>query len=321
MSPEKSTIVRTLQNGARRAGTRALAAAGGAAYAEYLWFRPPPAPSVERRESRTPVGGTPFTLRVATTGCDEVELRGRVYGPEGVPVAYLVHGWGGWWQQLSNLVMPLVGSGFRVVAFDAPSHGSSGGGAFGPTSTTVVEMAEAFTSVVTAFGPAGVVVAHSLGAQVATWAREFGVEPRGYVFVAPMVSVEPIVESFGRMLGLGARRRARLAMRVEQRIGVPMAELNLVARARRDGPHLPSMLAIHDLADSETPAAGSIALTEQWPESDLMLTEDLGHRRVLWEPSVVRSAVRFAQDAAGPQPILSITSGRMSGREPSGAIV
>ncbi|HET7279545.1 MAG TPA: alpha/beta fold hydrolase [Dermatophilaceae bacterium] len=321
MSLEKSTIVRSIRYSSRRAGTRALAAVSGAAYAEYLWFRRPEPPPLDRRESRTPVGGTPFTLPVATSRADEVEVTGRVYGPEGLPVAYLVHGWGGWWQQFSNLVMPLVARGFRVVAFDAPSHGSSGAGAFGPRSTTVVEMAEAFKAVVTALGPAGVVVAHSLGAMVTTWARELGVEASGYVFIAPAVSVEPIVEEFGRMLGLGSRRRQQLAARLERHIGVPMADFDLVARARREGARLPSMLAIHDVADAETPAAGSIALTDHWPESDLLLTEGLGHRRVLWQPMVVQTAVKFAQDAARAQPIRSITSGPRSGREPSGAIV
>jgi hypothetical protein len=133
--------------------------------------------------------------------------------------------------------------------------------------------------------------------------------------------VEPIVEEFGRMLGLGFRRRQQLAARLERHIGVPMADFNLVARARREGSRLPCMLAIHDVADAETPAGGSIALTDHWPESDLFLTEELGHRRVLWEPIVVQTAVRFARDAARAQPIRSITSGPRSGREPSGAIV
>ena len=40
------------------------------------------------------------------------------------PVVYLVHGWAGHRGQLAAFVPPLVAYGYRVVAFDAPSHGA-----------------------------------------------------------------------------------------------------------------------------------------------------------------------------------------------------
>ncbi len=321
MSLTKSTIVRTIQTTTQSAANRALAAAGGAAYAEYLWFRLPSTPSVDRRESRTPVGGTPFTIYGHGLTGARIEVSGRVYGPEGLPVAYLVHGWGGWWQQLGSLVMPLVAAGFRVVAYDAPSQGSSRAGAHGPRSTTVVEMAEALHLAVTAYGPASVVFAHSLGAMASTWARELGVEAGAYVFVAPAVSVQPVVDYFGNLLGLSARRRRQLASRVERHVGVSMGDLDVVGRARGEGASLPPLLAVHDRLDVETPVEGSIVLTDQWPGAELVLTDGMGHRRVLWDPRVVETSVSFAAAAVGAQSIRSITNGRMSGREPSGAIV
>jgi pimeloyl-ACP methyl ester carboxylesterase len=321
MSTQKRTIVRSIRRHGRHAGGRALTRLGGARYAEQLWFRLPDVPSSESRERRTPVGGTSFTLRSTTSAGQELAVSGRVYGPEGLPVAYLVHGWGGWWQQLGALVMPLVESGFRVVAYDAPSQGGSPPGRYGPRSTTVVEMAEAFAAVVTEYGPAGVVVAHSLGAVATTWARGLGVQPRGYVLIAPVVSVEPLVDRFGRVLGLGGRQRAEFAQRLERRIGLPMGDFDLVALARDAGVQLPPMLAVHDRSDTESPADRSVALVDAWPAGELVLTEGLGHRKLLGEPDVVRAAVAFAQEAAGAQPIRSMTRGGWSGREPAGATV
>ena len=39
----------------------------------------------------------------------------------------LIHGWNGRGTQLSAFVKPLLHSGFRVLAFDAPAHGKSSG--------------------------------------------------------------------------------------------------------------------------------------------------------------------------------------------------
>ena len=44
------------------------------------------------------------------------------------PRILLVHGWGGHAARLRRYVRPLNAAGFRVVAFDAPGHGGSGGG-------------------------------------------------------------------------------------------------------------------------------------------------------------------------------------------------
>src|SRR5699024_5251666 len=124
-----------------RATFRTLEAAAptlGAAMAERLWFRLPDRPSAERRERFSPECGSQVT--VILQGCTE---RGVAYEAEGAPTAYLVHGWGGCWHNLSAHVRPLVAAGYRVVAYDAPSHGSSLAGGHGALSSTILEMADA----------------------------------------------------------------------------------------------------------------------------------------------------------------------------------
>ena len=118
------------------------------------------------RPARPPRSGRLGALTAARTSrCSWAHgtVRGRVYGDWGNPTAYLVHGWGGWWQQLSAHVEPLLARGFCVVAFDAPSHGDSGPGVHGRRSTTFLEMAEALGAVVSEFGRPTLVVAHSAG--------------------------------------------------------------------------------------------------------------------------------------------------------------
>lgn len=256
-----------------------------------LWFTLPSPPATDQRSKRAPADGTPFTVRH-----DGVTVRGATYGPDEAPTAVLVHGWGGWWQQLSAHVQPLLDAGYRVVAYDAPSHGGSPQGRHG-ASTTALEMADAFSAVVWQQGPADLVVAHSLGAMSVMWARETrDVHAGSYVFIAPGTSVPPMIDSFQEFTGLGARSRILFEDKLVQHFGYPFDAFEATAMTERAviAGRRPPMLAIHDLDDHDVSAAGTGALSEAWPGSDLILTEGLGHRRVLWNSLVVGRVAEFA---------------------------
>ena len=303
MSPEKSTIDRfpapeppvlPVPAGAR-AALRLLERLSpdlAGRLAEWMWFRLPPAPSRERRERHAPHGGEPFDL---AWGGGRVS--GRVFGAAGDPTAYLVHGWGGWWQQLGAHVDPLVASGMRVVAFDAPSHGASRPGRLGPRSSTLVEFAEALAAVVAEFGHPAAVVAHSAGSVGALHARDLGARADAYALLAPPDSMAPMMRRFSSLLGVGPRSAQRMLARAERRIGLPLGHFDMVQVARSLEPR-PPLLLVHDRHDPETPAEGSVALAAAWPGADLVLTEGLGHRRVLWDPATVERVTAFVREAA-----------------------
>ena len=61
---------------------------------------------------------------------DGHRIAGEEWG-EGPPI-YLVHGWGGQRPHLAVFVKPLVEAGYRVVAFDLPSHNESDPGELAP---------------------------------------------------------------------------------------------------------------------------------------------------------------------------------------------
>ena len=210
------------------------------------------------------------------------------------PAVYLVHGWAGLGGQLAAFVPPLVASGFRVVTFDAPGHGASGG-----RRTSIVHFAEALRQVVAAEGEAHGVIAHSLGAAATVRALTQGLGVKRAVFVGPTGGPRDWAERFRGHLGVPAHVMATMRARSERWLGVSWDEFDIPALAR--GQAVP-LLVVHDRDDAEVPWSDGAAIASEWPGARLVTTTGLGHRRILRDAQVVAEAVSF------------VTRGPMSGR-------
>ena len=287
-TPQKSTIVRLFVVPPQvRALFRLLehtAPALGARWAERIWFTLP-----RRREPAGPgvaelPAGMPFAVDV-----DGHRVVGESWGTG--PVVYLVHGWAGHRGQLTAFVPPLVANGYRVVAFDAPSHGASAAGAFGPRSSSIPEFTAALTAVATVHGPAHCLVAHSLGGTAAAAAVRDGLPVDRVVLLAPLASPRSFAHQFAAALGFGNRTYRRLIVRVERRVGAPMDDFDVPAIGRATA--VPPTLVIHDQDDASTPASDGASIAAAWTGSRLHRTSGLGHRRLLTSPEVVALVTDF----------------------------
>ncbi len=294
MSRQKSTIVLNLRRSSMRAAFSLLergAPVAGAALAERLWFTVGARPTREVRERRGIVGGEAFAVPVGRE-----EVRGVSFGDPSRPNAYLVHGWGGWWQQLSSFVPVLLARDFHVVAFDALAHGDSGPGAIGRRASSVPEMADAYRAVVDRFGEPALTVAHSMGCLSVLWAqRHHDVMPLRQVLIAPATTVGGMLDLFSSELALGPAVRAGLPERFRRRIGRQLEDfelLQLVEAERIEGRLAPALI-VHDRDDAVTSAEDSERLADAWPGSRLLVTQGLGHYRVLRDPAVLAEAERF----------------------------
>ncbi|MGO4956745.1 alpha/beta fold hydrolase [Luteococcus sp. Sow4_B9] len=261
-----------------------------------LWFQVPAPPKERTLGKYTPSGGEPFFLMSG-----DAEITGYAFGPERGPVALLVHGWGGHWQLLQAHIGSLVERGYRVVAFDMPSHGRSTHGAEGFGMASAVEMAQAVEAVIGEGGNPTVVLAHGRGAMAVLRALRGRPMPRACVLFAPEVSIEPAIDWFAQVVGMGPRTRAIFAQQVEARLGAELADFDLrrdVARmaARED---CPQMLVVHDEGDPENPLSASEELHEMWPGSELMVTANQGHRKLIWHDEVVKRVDEFLGAVGG----------------------
>ena len=288
---ENSTIVRSSREPwwlplARTANRilSALAPARAARLAEHLFLTPPrtrrPAAEIELL-----AGARARPMRV---GGRRIETWAWGEGPS----VLLLHGWGGRGAQLGALVGPLVARGFTVVTFDAPGHGASD-----PGPVTIAEMTAAIRAVAASHGRTAGLIAHSVGALAASRALHEGLEVGAAVYIGPAAELTTPAARFTEAFGFSRDVRERMARRIEARLGQPWSTFTMTALA----PALPTpLLVIHDRGDAEVPWQHGVTTTRAWRGAELLLTDGLGHRRILRAPDVVSAAVAFvAARAAG----------------------
>jgi pimeloyl-ACP methyl ester carboxylesterase len=296
MSAKKSTNGRTVRGTNGRTVERQqrlfrvlerVAPAVGGKMLDSIWFRLPQAPEKARRLRVELPEATPLELSF-----ENGTIHGRSWGDG--PAVYLVHGWGGWGLQLAAFIPPLVAAGFRVISFDAPSHGESAPGREGAKRSTLPEMADAFQAVVAAYGPAYGVIAHSLGAAGVMVALKNGLDARRLVFLSTATDFRDLLAKYEAHLGFGPRTRKQFLRRFTRRFG-PMESFAAapLVDSLAEELEFPALLVIHDRADRETPAQGSADVVKVWPGARLHLTDGLGHYRILREPAVVTEAIDF----------------------------
>jgi len=278
-SAAKAGAARARPSPVLRLGLKSLGAIAPRAAAELgarMFFSP-------RRARRWTAPNVPIPGNVFRFSVGEWELACWSWGRG--PVVILVHGWEGYAAQLTHFVQPLIGAGFRVVAFDMPAHGASTGrrlSAFG--------MAEAIHAVASAFSPVWALVAHSLGGTASIFAMSQGLEIKRVALLAPAAEPTHFARRLASWLGFSKARAAGMLERIEHRLGMRLEEAGVL-------PLVPTMrarlLLMHDPEDPEVPFDHGKAIAEAWPGARLELLSQMGHRAMLRDPSTIASVAAF----------------------------
>jgi pimeloyl-ACP methyl ester carboxylesterase len=214
------------------------------------------------------------------------------------PAVYLLHGWGDNRRSWHPFIGPLTEAGFRVVTLDAPGHGDSGHGAFGPGRSVLPEMISALRAAVTHHGPAHGVVAHSLGALATATACLDGLPADRLVMIAPAPDLWSAIRVFTDAAGVGERIQARMPRVLGRLMRTPFSHFDAMNRAA-ELECLPPALVIHDEHDRRVPFGLSAQLATAWPQARLHPTHGLGHNRILGDEEVIAATAEFLASPAG----------------------
>lgn len=205
----------------------------------------------------------------------------------------LVNGWGSHATHMGKMVPRLLEAGYRVIAFDPPAHGRSGG-----RTTDLVQFAAAINRVAQSVGGVDHLIAHSFGSAMALYAkRDWGTAFRSQVLISPFHDCLWFIEAFGQHVGIKPAVLSTMRRWMSERHGgrVDWNRLSLPDMLRETGGRT---LLIHDEEDLEVPVTHSLAIHEAVPATEIQLTRGFGHHRILGSAAVMEGVIRFLRATA-----------------------
>jgi len=206
------------------------------------------------------------------------------YG-QGSKKVLLVHGWSGRGTQLVKIADEMLKLGYSTISFDAPGHGKASG-----KTSNMTEFIAAILEMQEKFGPFEYAIGHSLGGMSILNSIKRGLKVKKAVIVGSGDIVEDIMDDFIEKLGMNIAISKKMKASFEKKIGETM-ESYAAYIAAREVP-IP-VLIIHDTDDDDVPVKAAHHIHENLKDSELMITNGLGHRKILGDAKVIKKIVTF----------------------------
>lgn len=203
------------------------------------------------------------------------------------PLVMLLHGWTGRGSQMGAFVEPLLESGFRVIAFDNHGHDKTPGKATHLFLQSAVQRALAEK-----IGPIQAIITHSFGGMVTAYSLKHGMQTQKIVCISPPSRFDFLLERFSKSLHLPKSIQTYMTNRFIKEYGDNLEERVSSTSTSQQLGHIPALI-IHDETDEDVPISESELMHQAWPNSKMIRTKDLGHRRILYNAQVVENTVNF----------------------------
>jgi pimeloyl-ACP methyl ester carboxylesterase len=197
----------------------------------------------------------------------------------------LVHGWSGRGTQLVKIADTLIEKGYSIISFDAPAHGKSG-----TKTTLMLEFIESILEVEKHYGPFEFAVGHSLGGMSILNAVKKGLQIKKAVVIGSGNSVINIVNTFIEKIGLPNDVAILMKNNFEKKYHFEMESFSAYVAAK--DVKIP-VLVIHDTDDEDIPVSEAYHLAEHLSDKELLITNLLGHRKILGDSKVIQKIVEF----------------------------
>lgn len=205
------------------------------------------------------------------------------------PLVLIVHGWAGRGTQFRKIISALVKEHYRVVAFDGPAHGHSGG-----RSTNIREFEETLVKLYETTGEPEAVIAHSFGGGAVLYAAMNGLKVKKLINIASPTIGDEIINTYLRTIHGSAATGEAFRSYILKTTGQTFDEftsLHFITRITQDI----KLLLIHDEDDAEVPVIHALELVKRYPTATLYITRNLGHTRILKDEDVIKRCVSFVK--------------------------
>jgi pimeloyl-ACP methyl ester carboxylesterase len=215
-------------------------------------------------------------------------LKGYEWGYGGRTVL-LVHGWESRGTALRTFVPPLLEKGFRVVAFDGPAHGNSGG-----RRTNLIHFGGAVRAILNQIGGAYGIITHSFGGASTVFALSSlqpSLSAEKLVLIGVPNRIEKVLRDAIATLNVPPPAARRFLRHMEKKVNAPLHHISL----SHTGKHIKvkQALIVHDKQDQVVPLSEAQAIFDSWNNASLLISDGLGHYRLMKDPSLVQRVADF----------------------------
>ena len=209
------------------------------------------------------------------------------YG-EGKKKVLLVHGWSGRATQLVKIADELLQMGYQIISFDAPAHGKSQG-----KTTLMPEFIASILELEKQFGPFEFAIGHSLGGMSILNAIKQNLKVKKAVIIGSGDIIQDIIDDFVKQLQLKPNIAPLLKEHFEKKYGEKMESFSSHLAAKEV--KIP-ILIFHDKNDEDVDVKAAYNIDKNLLNSELVITEGLGHRKILGNEIVINKIKEFLKE-------------------------
>lgn len=251
-------------------------------YAYNLWLTPPHPNPPEREQAY---------IKSAKISMINVEGQNIKLWSWGMgPTVLFVHGWGGRGTQISCFVDDLVKAGFQVVGVDLPAHGGSDG-----KQTNALFMAKVLKEVFKQINNMHSVITHSFGGVIFGLDYDTRQSIKNIVMICPPATMNTAFNQFAVMLQLPDIIIDYIIKSMKANFGNDILERVSLARIAKE--IVQPTLVIHDTDDDVVPFNDGKEIASILRQGAFYETNGLGHRKILYDKTIVARTVEFILSA------------------------
>ena len=197
----------------------------------------------------------------------------------------LIHGWAGRATQVAHLAKPLLEAGYKVYSFDAPAHGNSNG-----RHTHFLEFSELILEIKNRYPAIESIIGHSMGGSACVHAITQGFNPKKCITIGSPSNIDWVLNSYCEQINVSAKVVKIIKDQLEKQFAQQFEELSLSTMVKHI--NTPGLI-IHCKDDVDAPVKSAHQIHENWKNSQLLLTNSLGHRRILKNKQVAEKIIDF----------------------------
>ena len=197
----------------------------------------------------------------------------------------LVHGWSGRGTQLVKIADELLKMGYMTISFDAPAHGKSKG-----NYSIMTEFIASILELEKRYGSFEYAIGHSLGGMSVLNAIKQNLNVKKAVTIGAGDIIQDIIDDFIKKLELKPEYGVKLRDHFEKRFVGKMDDYSAYKAAKTI--KIP-VLIMHDKEDDDVSVKAAYHIHEHLQGSELVITEGLGHRKILGDEAVIEKIKEF----------------------------